>query len=204
MSIHDAEIFGLSAVGYDEFAIAGHDEITDSYLLADNRAYRTGEISDRLYPLSTFRGGWSVDGSGVTPDIDDVGTYASQMSSPMAPNPPGRNISIDRNRPKRGYGSTIGELAREKIRSKKTEHLDLGAPYLNGNATSTKSPTLGDWWRGLWTPENISTNLITLVFILMITIVVMQVFHNQRIYKLMQTLMIHTIPIPKKSASEEK
>ncbi len=179
MSITDAEIMGLSAVGYDQFA--AYDDITDSDLLSDNRAHRTGEVRDRLYPSSNFRGGWELNGSGPVPDFTDVSTYASQLSSPIAPNPPGRNVSANRNPRLRG---TIGEVAKaaKKLR-KKEKFQESEAP----------NETPLNWWQNLWSPENQTSNLMILVFVLLICIIVMQGLQNQRLHRSLNMFMIHSL-----------
>jgi hypothetical protein len=81
MSFDDSDLYNGFSVGYDQFpSYVDHD--TDESLLYSNRANKTGEIDDTLYPISNMRGGYEIEGSG--PRI----SYPTQREQPFLPREP--------------------------------------------------------------------------------------------------------------------
>ena len=81
MSFDDSDLYNGFSVGYDQFpSYVDHD--TDESLLYSNRANKTGEINDTLYPISNMRGGYEIEGSG--PRL----SYPTQREQPFLPREP--------------------------------------------------------------------------------------------------------------------
>lgn len=114
MSFRDTDLYNGFSIGYDQFPSYIDDaDGTDINLLYSNRANKYGEIDDTLYPISNWRGGYMIEGSG--PHL----SYPTQQKPPFIPREQPLPLSQDDN------GKTIGDLVKMK-ENKESEKIPTG------------------------------------------------------------------------------
>ena len=164
MSFRDTDLYNGFSIGYDQFPSYIDDaDGTDINLLYSNRANKYGEIDDTLYPISNWRGGYMVEGSG--PHI----SYPTQQKPPYIP----------REEPLPNGNTTLGDLVKMKnVVSNTADKVSSVAPTKNDKKEKFRVSSLFK-----------SPDFMLILLFILVCIVIAQYFQVQNLSSNIQLLL---------------